>query len=229
MTERSQPLPEPEFERRLRHFALVIARVAVAYLFFSQLFWKTPARFGCPDQTGFNLTSVDSDGTWRRTSGLCDWIGVESVWSKREFAFFGIDFNSDGQSDVALNLGWLRRLNGAFVDNLVVPYFATFGWLIFLVELTIAMSMFLGAFTRVGAALSLILSVQLALGIAGLSEPSAGIQEWEWSYHPMVILSLVLFANPPGRVLGIDALLRNRGDRVARQCSGSSKWLLYLT
>lgn len=44
---------------------------------------------------------------------------------------FRTDFYNDAQSDVGLNLGWLRRLNGVFVDQVVVPYFAVFGWLIF--------------------------------------------------------------------------------------------------
>lgn len=226
--QRSPGSGEPRFERRLREFTLLIARIALAYLFFSQLFWKMPPRFGCTDQPGFVLTTVDNAGTWRRTGGLCDWIGVESAWSKREFAFFGTDFNNDGKADIGLNLGPLRRLNGAFVDRLVVPHFSTFGWLILLTESAIATSLFLGALTRAGTLLSLLLSVQLALGIAGVSAPSADIQEWEWSYHLMVILSLMLFATPPGRVLGLDALLRKRlaGD-VPR--GDWRKWLLYLT
>lgn len=92
MTDERPPwLPEPRFERRLRHCTLLIARIAIGYLFFSQLFWKTPPRFGCPDGPGFVLTTVDN-GTWKRSSGLCDWIGVESVWSKREFAFLSTDW-----------------------------------------------------------------------------------------------------------------------------------------
>ncbi|MDO8793028.1 MAG: hypothetical protein Q7J25_00225 [Vicinamibacterales bacterium] len=226
--QRSTGSGEPRFERRLRQFTLLIARIALGYLFFSQLFWKVPPHFGCTDPPGFVLTTVDNAGTWRRTGGLCDWIGVESVWSKREFAFFGTDFNNDGTPDVGLNLGPLRRINGAFVDRLVAPHFATFGWLIFLTESAIATSLFLGALTRAGAFLSLCLSVQLALGIAGVSAPSADIQEWEWSYHLMVILSLLLLATPSGRILGLDALLRTHlaGD-VPR--GGWRKWLLYLT
>lgn len=225
---RSASLSEPRFERRLRQVTLVFARVALGYLFLSQLFWKVPPRFGCPDQPGFALTTVDNAGTWRRTSGLCDWIGVESVWSKREFAFVGTDFNNDGKPDIALRLGWLRRLNGEFVDKGIVPHFATFGWLVFLTESTIAVSLLLGALTRVGTLLSLLLSVQLALGIAGVSAPSAGIVEWEWSYHLMAILSLVLLGSPPGRVLGVDAILRKHFAGVS-PLSGWWKRLLYLT
>ena len=35
-------------EERLQKAALVVGRVALAYLFFTQLWWKTPPTFGCP-------------------------------------------------------------------------------------------------------------------------------------------------------------------------------------
>jgi uncharacterized membrane protein YphA (DoxX/SURF4 family) len=223
------PLPESRIDRRLRHLTLLIARFALPYLFFSQLFWKLPPHFGCPEQASFAFTTVDRQGTWHRTSGLCDWIGVESVRSRRDATFFNIDFDNDGKPDVGLNLNWLLRLNGAFVDEIVIPQFAVFGWLIFLTELAVIMSMLFGLLTRAGAILSLLLSVQLALGVGGVSELSVGIQEWEWSYHLMVIVSLLLIGSPPGRILGVDAVLRNRFTRTIHGSDRRSKWLLYLT
>jgi hypothetical protein len=65
----------PAWELRLRQVILVIARVGLAYLFFTQLFWKMPPSFGCPPDFGF--TTADASGRLQRTSGLCDWIGVE--------------------------------------------------------------------------------------------------------------------------------------------------------
>ncbi len=35
-------------EGRLQRAVLVVARVALGYLFFTQLFWKLPPQFGCP-------------------------------------------------------------------------------------------------------------------------------------------------------------------------------------
>jgi hypothetical protein len=67
------------WENNLRKAALVLARLTLAYLFFTQLFWKLPPTFGCPPDFAFTTASVE--GRLQRTSGLCDWIGVEAVWS----------------------------------------------------------------------------------------------------------------------------------------------------
>jgi hypothetical protein len=67
------------------------------------------------------------------------------------------------------------------------------------------------------------ISAQLALGVGGARDLAAHLQEWEWSYHLMVLLAIVLLGAAPGRVLGLDARLRprlaaarDRGNRLAR-------------
>ncbi len=220
--------PGVSWDTCLRQTTIVIARLGVALLFFSQLFWKLPPHFGCPDGA-FAFSSVGADGAVKRSAGLCDWIGIESIWSNRERSFFVHDFNNDGKTDFALHLEPLVRLNGWFIDHVVIPHFQLFGWMIFLAEAFIVLSLLLGVFARLGALLSLLLSVQLMLGIAGASDPAIGLQEWEWSYHLMILLSLVLLGLPAGRIFGLDTLLRPRLMAAAEKGNRLGRLLLAFT
>ena len=90
-------------------------------------------------------------------------------------------------------------------------------------EAFLTVSLFLGLFTRAGVFVALLVSFQLSLGLAGVWDPAALLNEWEWSYHLMVFLSIAVLGAAPGRVLGLDGLLRPRlaaaadnGSRVAR-------------
>lgn len=214
------------WDARIRRTSIVIGRLGLACLFFSQLFWKLPPDFGCTRDGGaFVFTSVSADGQLLRTTGLCDWLGVESIFAKRERSILGVNFNNhDGGSEMlATPLAWLVRANGAFVDQIVIPYIGVFGWLVWLAEAFVVVSMTFGIFSRLGALVSLGLGVQLMLGLAGVSDAGAGLQEWEWSYHQIIILSILLLGVAPGRIVGIDGLLRPRflaaaeqGNRLAR-------------
>jgi uncharacterized membrane protein YphA (DoxX/SURF4 family) len=108
-------------------------------------------------------------------------------------------------------------LHEAFVKNFVIPNLSWMGWLIWLMEAFIAISLILGLFTRLGALVGFIQSVNLFIGL------SAVPFEWYWTYGMMYTLHMIFFFVPPGRTLGIDALLRKRlapaavqGRRLAR-------------
>ena len=213
--------PLSKWERRLRQALLVVGRLGLAYLFFSNLFWKMPPRFGCPEDFDFTTGSVDANGRLRlqRTSGLCDWIGVEVAWSDQPRRIFVADMSSQSGPRLSLNVSWAARLNGRILEGFVQPNIRWFGWFIWGAEAFIFLSLFLGLFSRLGGLVAVVISGQLALGLAGINNP----YEWEWSYNLMVLLSLVLFAFAPGRVLGLDAWLRPRllcaaggGNRLAR-------------
>jgi hypothetical protein len=201
------------WERRMRQALLVVARLGLAYLFFSQLFWKLPPRFGCPPDFSFTTGGVDANGRvqLQRTSGLCDWIGIEIVWSELPRRFLVTNLDNRGGPELALNLGWAVRLNGSFLEGFVEPNIRWFGWIIWGAEAFIFVSLFLGLFSRLGGLVSIGISAQLALGLAGISNP----YEWEWSYLLMVFLSLAVFAVAPGRTVGVDAWLRPRLQRAA--------------
>jgi len=71
-------------------------------------------------------------------------------------------------------------------------------------ELVVAISLLFGLFTRFGAMLATILSLQLYVGLAY----SPG--EWIWTYGMLVLLALFLVAVPAGRRLGVDYWLAPR-------------------
>lgn len=211
------------WEGMLQKMVLVIARIALAYLFFSSLFWKMPPTFGCP--ADFHFTTVNSEGRLVRSTGLCDWIGVEAVWSERPRPMFVTNLDNQGQPELAVDLSWAAQLNGLFLKNFVMPNIGWFGYVIWGMEAFIFVSLFLGLFSRLGGLVALAQSAQLMIGLAGISSPF----EWEWSYHLMVVLSLVLLAFAPGRFFGLDALLRPRLQTAAEGGNRLAGWWLWLT
>jgi hypothetical protein len=213
------------WEDRLKKGALVLARLALAYLFFSQLFWKFPPTFGCPADFAFTTGQVENGRViLNRTSGLCDWIGIEQVWSTQPRPFFVTDMKPIGGPTLLVDLGWLARLNGIFIENVVQPGIRWFGWIVWASEAFIFASLFLGLFTRLGGLVAIGISSQLMIGLAGISNP----YEWEWAYNQMVVLSVLMFAFTPGRILGIDAWLRPRLQAAAAH-SRLARGLLLLT
>ena len=93
------------------------------------------------------------------------------------------------------------------VNDLVLPNFGFFGWLITFVELGVGVLLVVGLATR-GAAL-VGLGQQLFLALVYFSS-DRWLFEQPHEYVPLLILSLV----PAGRVWGLDG--RVRGDRATR-------------
>ena len=96
-------------------------------------------------------------------------------------------------------------LQGALVRDIVLPNLSVFGPLVYLVELTISVTLLLGLFSRAGAMLGLLMGLNLWLGLYSASG------EWPWTYMFLVMIQAWFVIDPPGRVLGADALLRHRG------------------
>ncbi|MBI5563716.1 MAG: hypothetical protein HY870_02400 [Chloroflexi bacterium] len=202
---------------RFQKAALIIARLLLAYLFFTQLWWKTPPTFGCSPDYAF--ASFDASGSLRRTSGLCDWIGVQAAWANRPHPVLAANLDNQGGPEIAVDVGFIAAANGAFIDAFVKPNIQWFGYVVFGMEAVIFVSLFLGLFSRLGGLVALALSLQLWVGLAGISNPF----EWEWSYNFLPVLSLLMIAFAPGRYFGLDALLRprlvdaaNKGNKLAR-------------
>jgi uncharacterized membrane protein YphA (DoxX/SURF4 family) len=201
---------------RVRVVAILVLRLALAGLFFSQLGWKLPPHFGCPEGE-FRFTTVAPNGSLQRSTGLCDWIGIEAVFSHRERSFLG------------LSLRGLVRFNGWFVESVVMPHFGIFGWLIFGTELAIVLSLASGTLARIGATVALLLSIQLLLGVGGTSDPASGLDESIWVYAGMIVVSLILVLRPSGRFLGVDGILRKRLQAAPEPPSAPGRALLKFT
>jgi len=90
-----------------------------------------------------------------------------------------------------------------FVNNIVIPNFFLFAWLIFLTELFVGLSLLTGTVTRLGAFVGLIMSLNLGIGL--LEVPG----EWPWSYAMMAMFHGIFLFTAPGRVLGVDKWLRD--------------------
>jgi hypothetical protein len=210
------------WERRLQQAALVVGRLCIAYLFFTQLWWKVPPTFGCP--ADFHFTT-GTPSQLQRSSGLCDWIGIESVYATQPRPVLAANLDNRGAPEIAVDIGLLARLNGAFINNIVQPNIRWFGYLIFLAESFIFLSLFFGLFSRLGGLVAIAMSAQLWVGLAGILNP----YEWEWSYTLMLVLSLLIFAFAPGRILGLDMWLRPRLQASAQRGSGFARLLLALT
>jgi len=210
-------------EQFLQRAVLVVARLALGYLFFTQLWWKAPPTFGCP--TDFKFTAADTSGRLQRTSGLCDWIGVESVWASRPHPLLVANLDNKGAPEISVDVGLLARANGAFIDGFVKPNIRWFGYAVWGMEAFVFVSLFFGVFSRLGGLVALAQSAQLWIGLSGIGNPN----EWEWSYNMFVVLSLLALAFAPGRVFGVDALLRPPFKSAAEKGNRLGRWLLWLT
>jgi len=215
------------WENRLRQAMIVLGRVALGYLFFTQLWWKVPPTFGCPADFAVTTGTVDANRQARlqRTSGLCDWIGIESVWANAPHPILVADLKPIGGPALSVDIGPLARLNAVFLDNVAIPNIRWFGYAVWGMEAFIFISLFLGVFSRLGALVAVAQSAQLWIGLAGISNPN----EWEWSYNLMVVLSLLMLGLTPGRFLGVDAWLRPRLARAAERGNRLAGALLWLT
>jgi uncharacterized membrane protein YphA (DoxX/SURF4 family) len=107
-------------------------------------------------------------------------------------------------------------LQSALVRDLVLPNITVFGPLVYLMELAIAVSLLLGLFSRTGALLGLLMGVNLWLGLYSADG------EWPWTYMFLVMIQAWFVIDPPGRVLGVDALLRRRKNV---RSAGTLSWV----
>src|SRR5271166_1497480 len=98
------------------------------------------------------------------------------------------------------------QLQSNLVRDIVLPNIAVFGPLVYAIEVAIAVSLILGFLTRLGSVLGALMAVNLWLGL--YNAPN----EWPWTYMFLVVLELLFLLNPPGRSLGIDALLWRRQE-----------------
>jgi uncharacterized membrane protein YphA (DoxX/SURF4 family) len=106
-------------------------------------------------------------------------------------------------------------LHRAFVRTVVEAHFSVFAPQVYTGEVVIAVTLMLGLFTRLGAALGALASVNLWLGL--YRHPT----EWPWTYGFMILLQITLLVYRAGRSLGVDAILVRRLIAPSRRGGGS--------
>src|SRR5712692_7304844 len=79
----------------------------------------------------------------------------------------------------------LIPLYATFLSTLVAPYIFIWGWVTTLVETAIGISFLLGAFTRLGGAVSILWSINLFIGISGIPG------EYPPAYIMMALLGII--------------------------------------
>jgi hypothetical protein len=200
---------------------IVVGRLGLAYLFFSQLFWKLPPSFGCRNDNAFPQPAVENFWTSNGSAGLCFWLGMQSIYAPEPRQVLVADMTPAGLPKIGIPITPLAQVNGLLVDNVIRPGLPLFGWLIWLAELWIVISMALGFLARLGALTAVGVSAQLWVGLANIPRP----YEWEWSYGSMLLLSLVLFGVAAGRVFGVDEVLRRRYGSQGNWIGRAVRWL----
>jgi uncharacterized membrane protein YphA (DoxX/SURF4 family) len=95
-------------------------------------------------------------------------------------------------------------LQRAFVSNIALPHFKVFAYQVWAVETLIAISLFLGFFTRLGGILGALMALNLWLGL--YNAPG----EWPWTYFFLVLVMGFFIVTRAGRALGLDVLISSR-------------------
>ena len=90
-----------------------------------------------------------------------------------------------------------------FAREVVLKHFSLFAPQVYLGEVAIAISLMLGLFTRLGAAMGALMAVNLWLGLYRAP------YEWPWTYFFLVVVNVTFAVFRAGRSLGLDAVFAN--------------------
>ncbi len=112
-------------------------------------------------------------------SGLCDWIGREIANPP-----FG--------------------LYHSFLVNIIGPNIRIVGFGVWLAEITVAILLFLGLFTRLGGLIGSLQGLNLLIGLWNVPG------QWHSAYLMLFALNLMFLIIPAGRFLGADQFLLPR-------------------
>ncbi|MGH7188966.1 MAG: DoxX family membrane protein [Acetobacteraceae bacterium] len=93
-------------------------------------------------------------------------------------------------------------LQSTLIRVIVIPHISVFGPLVYTLEALVGVSLIIGLFTRLGAIVGILMALNLWLGL--YSAPG----EWPWTYFFLITIMGLFCIDPPGRVLGWDAVRR---------------------
>jgi thiosulfate dehydrogenase (quinone) large subunit len=95
------------------------------------------------------------------------------------------------------------------IQHIFLPNFILLAAGVWTAELLVSLCLIFGIFTRFGALLSVLLSLQLYFGLA--FAPG----EWYWTYGMLVLLGLAIATVPAGRRFGFDQFIAPRLQAAA--------------
>jgi len=130
-------------------------------------------------------------------SGLCDWIGREIANPP-----FG--------------------LYHSFLVNIIAPNIRIVGFGVWLAEITIALLLFVGLFTRLGGLIGSLQALNLLIGLWNVPG------EWHSAYLMLFALNLMFWIIPAGRFLGADQFVLPRLAPVAERGNPLARLLVRL-
>jgi uncharacterized membrane protein YphA (DoxX/SURF4 family) len=176
---------------------LLIASVMTAYRN-----WKEdPAQ-----RSGLHL------GTWAvRVLIGCMWFEA-MLWKLPLPASGGLQYWTEQEATRAA-----FEIHRVLVKDFLLPSLHLLGPLVFLAELSFAVSMILGLAVRAVGVLAIAFVLQLWLGIYLPGNPA----EWPWSYIFLAMLMFLFSLYAAGRSLGVDAWLRRHVPAVR---DGTGRW-----
>ena len=102
--------------------------------------------------------------------------------------------------DVARTHGFSPPVR-SIVDSVLIPHTTFVGWLAFLAGLFTGLSLLLGLWTKVGAALGLLQAIVITLLVA--NAPG----EWLYGYLMLILLSSLMLLLPVSRRMSVDDAL----------------------
>ncbi len=191
-----QFLVEPEWTTAV-FWALLIASVAIAALVFRR-----------------DPTQRTSRHLWMFASRLL----IGAMWWQQTLWKLPPTYTDQEDGSGGLRF-WMEEMtknaafsvHAKFVKSVVLEHFYFFAPQVYFAEVTIALSLMLGIFTRLGGMLGFLMAVNLWLGL--YRAPA----EWPWTYFFLLIVNGSFAIFHAGRSLGVDALLAARPTGQARR------------
>jgi uncharacterized membrane protein YphA (DoxX/SURF4 family) len=182
-------------------WALLIASIVIAVRN-----WREDPAQRTPRQLGIWFVRVLVGGMWFQ--GM--------LWKLPLPISSGLSYWTEQMSRRAA-FEWHREL----AAQIYIPYLKFFNPIIFLAELTFAVSLMLGLGVRLASTLAIVFVLHLWLGIFQPGNPA----EWPWSYIFLAIVMFMIALDAAGRSLGLDAWLRRHVADV-RDGKGLIGWVL---
>jgi hypothetical protein len=138
-------------------------------------------------------------------------IAIGVLWFQQLLWKLPPDFGCGPARDQGL-CDWMQRevanpavpLYGALVGNVILPNIGVLGWLVWLMEAAIAVSLLLGLLVRLGGLLGFVQGLNLMIGLAAVPG------EWYWTYLMLALFCLLFALTSAGRWWGLDGYLLPR-------------------